>query len=72
MLMLGTRQVSTTINDSKANFAHCKQSHHYLCCSPWAFKFLLYSYSSSFADEESSGQDQEQKGGDDDDLEGDN
>jgi hypothetical protein len=37
-----------------------------------AFKFLLYSYSSSFADEESSGQDQEQKGGDDDDLEGDN
>jgi hypothetical protein len=38
-----------------------------------AFKFLLlYSYSSSSADEESSGQDQEQEGGDEDDLEGDN
>jgi hypothetical protein len=37
------------------------------------FKFLLlYSYSSSSADEESSGQDQEQEGGDKDDLEGDN
>lgn len=37
-----------------------------------AFKFLLYSYSSSSADEESSGKDQEQEGGDEDDLEGDN
>lgn len=37
-----------------------------------AFKFLLYSYSSSSADEESSGQDQEQEGGDEDNLEGDN